>query len=427
MGYDLDNFFDQMEKTIDLMLIGRARSAFTDENIDDERLERIIQKMSMLVNHMKESTQFSIDISEGKLDGNIPTRQNVLASPLKQLHSQLSILTWNMRELMSGKIVPKMDDTGELFRIFNDLVDKVSTASTGSEFALNDRENPSMNSWRYHQILLAINMLHILVIEVNSDGRIVYTNHPAREILGDVEYLRPGMASEYHDELLANLALFSSEEHEFPVPRELYNKQKDSWYKIISDTFTLPSGQSFYLHMVDDITDWKKSEKELKISASVDVLTGAYNRRPGLERLASLLNNSPSSPSHCLAFVDIDGLKNINDNYGHAEGDFCIKTIANVLLSSVRVTDTVVRYGGDEFFVIFKDCKLAMCEDILTRMHEKLDTINMNSHKPYCMSFSHGIITFSYNPAKNIKELLEEADKKMYECKRKKAEHLPYK
>jgi len=422
MTDEFEGFLGQMEAALDDLLKGKPKNRRVDDDISTERCASIAKKMNKLTHDFAELRTMAIDLSEGKLDGFVPPRDNLLASPLKQLHSQLSILVWNMRELLAGKIVSKMDPTGELFFAFNDMVDKVAGASTTAGFAMEDDE--SMNSWRYHQILLAINLLHISVIEVDEQGGLAYVNLPARDMLGDVKRLRPDMATEYGDELLSNLALYSGGDHDYPIPRELYDTQKDAWYKVISDTFTLPDGSRFYLHMVDDITDWKKHESELQFTATMDILTGAYNRRPGLEKLTHLLNMVPSDATHCLAFIDIDDLKYVNDNYGHTEGDSYIKTVSSVLLSSVRASDTVVRYGGDEFFILFKECTMEVSSNIIDRMHEKLGKINEVSGKPYPMSFSHGVVDFHYNPAMDPKNLLSEADKRMYAHKESKKKPL---
>lgn len=184
--------------------------------------------------------------------------------------------------------------------------------------------------------------------------------------------------------------------------------------------FSLPNGQMFYLYVIEDVSDWKTNEYQLKRSAEIDEMTGTYNRKAGLALLEIFLNCRELIKYNCLVFIDINGLKSINDIYGHKEGDYAIKSIAKVLLSFVRSSDIVCRYGGDEFFIIFKRCPENTAEKIITRMCEELEKLNSKTIKPYVLSFSYGIAPFSTGFGSHCKatNLLMEADQKMYSYKR---------
>ncbi|MGI6153660.1 MAG: diguanylate cyclase [Christensenellaceae bacterium] len=424
---ELRSLIQKANAALDNLLNGKIKKAYLDDDTSDPDVKSLIEKYNRAVSNLGEACTFAAELAEGELSGEVPSRKNMIASPLKQLHSQLNILMWNMRTLTSGKIVSKLDGTGELHDAFNSLVDKVAEDSTGTSLALKENDEETMNSWRYHQILRAINSLHIMIIELDSDCNIVYTNVPAREVLNDIDCLHPDRITEKMDPLIKDLSTFSAEGHPFPVLRELHDSKKDVWYKITTDTFTLPNGKRFFLHMVDDITDIKVRQKKLEMTAATDPLTGVYNRRSGMENLVNLLNNSPGSGPHCLAFVDIDGLKYINDTFGHTEGDFAIKKISDTILSSIRASYIVARYGGDEFFIIFKNCAIDIPNTIFKRIAKKLDDFNLQNLKPYPVSVSYGILPFVYDPARNPKDLLGEVDEIMYRNKLdKKTRQVPY-
>jgi len=130
---------------------------------------------------------------------------------------------------------------------------------------------------------------------------------------------------------------------------------------------------------------WEKVKKP-------DTLTGTYSRSVGLKALRKIMDESPGSgPKNCAAFIDLDGLKIINDQYGHLAGDFAIKTVADILIEGTRSSDMVCRYGGDEFLVLFRRCDLEAAEAAVHRMKDKLRVINQAPQRPYLIDFSWGL------------------------------------
>ncbi len=91
-----------------------------------------------------------------------------------------------------------------------------------------------------------------------------------------------------------------------------------------------------------------------------------------------------------------------------------------MILHSIRRSDVVCRYGGDEFFIIFKNCMENTAEKIITRMYGELKKLESTASKPYEMSFSHGILSFNSESGYNTSNLLQEADRRMYACKKSK-------
>ena len=100
-----------------------------------------------------------------------------------------------------------------------------------------------------------------------------------------------------------------------------------------------------------DITYQRENEAFLEVMAYKDELTGLDNRRSGLRTSDSYIQKGiPFS----LCMIDMDGLKNINDLYGHLYGDEYIKSVSQVLMDSARDIDITCRFGGDEFIVLFR-------------------------------------------------------------------------
>ncbi len=374
---------------------------------------KLIARINQLIPNINEMNRLAVDLSKGKLDGPLPSRHNYLSGSLKQLHSQLSVLSLSVKQLKEGYVVSKMEYSGELFEMFNDLIDRVASAS------LNDNGDKvwdipaPVSSWRYHQIIQALDLLHILVLEVDYNGNVVYANRPAKRILGDVEHL---FSEQEHGNILLEVMAELGRQDMFPVYREVFESSNNIWYRVMSSRCLLPNGQVLFHYVIEDVSDWKTKEHRLWLTAATDLMTGAYSREAGLKELEkTLLYNDTQT---CLTFIDIDDLKVINDTYGHDEGDFAIKSIAAVILRSIRSSDVVCRYGGDEFFIIFKNCKADIVEKIIVRMSSELKKLEGSSGKPYPLSFSHGTVSFHSGSSHRVTDILQEADRRMYACKK---------
>ncbi len=145
---------------------------------------------------------------------------------------------------------------------------------------------------------------------------------------------------------------------------------------------------------------------------NIDHLTGTYNRR-----FIDNYSNERKDYSLLVCFIDIDKFKNINDTYGHQYGDKALIDVANILKSSLRATDLVIRYGGDEFLVIAKIKNKSNSKVILNNINKNLEEYNKISSVKIGLSIGYDI----YNDNKvNFDDFIKAVDKKMYNEKNKK-------
>jgi diguanylate cyclase (GGDEF)-like protein len=119
-----------------------------------------------------------------------------------------------------------------------------------------------------------------------------------------------------------------------------------------------------------------------------------------------------------LCFIDINGLKKVNDTLGHDAGDELILTVVNVIKQVIRETDFIIRMGGDEFIIVFVNISIEEAERVWERILGIFDQINNTKSKPYIVSVSHGIIEYDTIDESGIEGLIKSADKKMYTEKR---------
>ena len=120
----------------------------------------------------------------------------------------------------------------------------------------------------------------------------------------------------------------------------------------------------------------------------------------------------------------MDGLKWINDNFGHQEGDRAIIDVANIFKNTFRESDIVARMGGDEFAVIGIEAIHVDAEVLAARLQENIERRNKENTRPYKLSISVGVVRYNPENPCSVEELLDQADKLMYEQKRNKKERM---
>ncbi|MBI2191244.1 MAG: diguanylate cyclase response regulator [Planctomycetes bacterium] len=154
----------------------------------------------------------------------------------------------------------------------------------------------------------------------------------------------------------------------------------------------------------------------------VDPLTGLYNRRGFLTLAEQYLKLAHrTNRGLWLLFADMDGLKGINDTYGHHEGDLAIMKTSEILRQTFRESDIIARLGGDEFTVLAIDDGQGGSDAIVSRLHEKLDEQNGRDARPYRLSLSLGIAHLHPEQKVTLEHLLAKADKALYEHKKNKS------
>jgi diguanylate cyclase (GGDEF)-like protein len=120
-----------------------------------------------------------------------------------------------------------------------------------------------------------------------------------------------------------------------------------------------------------------------------------------------------------LLFADLDHLKTINDRHGHAEGDQALARVAAAIRASMRESDIVARFGGDEFVVLLTGVTEKDVEQVvLGHLHERLATHNTAPDRHYDLSVSSGVAQYDPENPCTLQELIQQADESMYRHKR---------
>ena len=166
-----------------------------------------------------------------------------------------------------------------------------------------------------------------------------------------------------------------------------------------------------------DITERKRIEEAVQTAAQSDALTGLANRLLFNDRLQLALSRSRRSGNDvAVLYLDLDRFKQVNDKFGHAAGDRLLKHVALRLRKCVRQSDTVARFGGDEFVVLLEDLRdrehaVAVVEKIIEEMHQplKLEGFEVPVTTSVGLAYAHA--------GADGESLLKRADKALYEAK----------
>lgn len=164
--------------------------------------------------------------------------------------------------------------------------------------------------------------------------------------------------------------------------------------------------------LYDTLKTLREKNKILSSVSSNDPMTGAYNRRGFTERFLELCRENDQADAQLL-FCDLDHLKEINDVFGHNEGDFAIKSLSDILTTAIGDKGCVGRIGGDEFIaMVVMDDSSAL--DLQFAIKNELTKLNNKSNKPYYVECSLGCQSFSCSEDAQLDELVHQADARMY-------------
>ncbi|HEX8947956.1 MAG TPA: GGDEF domain-containing protein [Dissulfurispiraceae bacterium] len=172
-----------------------------------------------------------------------------------------------------------------------------------------------------------------------------------------------------------------------------------------------------YEHLIALIHSLRSKQEELKTMATKDVLTGLYNRNY-FEMVMPLEVEKVKryGGKMSIAMIDVDKFKQINDTYGHLHGDGVLRECALILGKSIRSSDLLVRFGGDEFLIVMPETDCTEKDALIARINENIAAWNGEyASSDYRLSLSIGCAVLEGGKA--LTEVIEEADGRMYNNK----------
>jgi diguanylate cyclase (GGDEF)-like protein/PAS domain S-box-containing protein len=247
----------------------------------------------------------------------------------------------------------------------------------------------------------------------SRDGRLLDANRAFLEIFGVDSLAALGefaAASSFVDPSRRTAELELLERDGSVREFEIALKRPDGAIRTVLDSCYLiydpDTGEGFIHGVLIDITARKRLEAALIEMSTHDALTGALNRRHLMD-IDARLAADPARRCGCL-FVDIDHFKVYNDRWGHLEGDTVLKRLARFLMRSVRIEESVIRIGGDEFVVILEDADETETKTVAERLRAE-------ALQRAPVPFSLGWATRA--PGEPLQKLLDRADKGMMQVR----------
>jgi len=259
----------------------------------------------------------------------------------------------------------------------------------------------------------------------DEQGRYQFINRAYKDFLGVQDeswrqrsdfdlFFEPGVAQRSCESELEILRTQRTREDQGRAPD--HSGRENDWL-LVRFPYANSAGERFIGGVATNVTARQRDQDLLRQQALTDELTCLYNRR-GFQHLmeAEIRHAIPRRLNCALLFVDLDGLKRVNDTHGHEAGDRAIAILGEVLRMSVREGDIIGRMGGDEFAVFAPGCLDAL--SLRQRILDGLRSYNSVKTLPFELSGSIGIVEFEATEDLNIDRLLAEADAKMYKVKR---------
>ncbi|MDQ3957248.1 MAG: diguanylate cyclase [Actinomycetota bacterium] len=281
--------------------------------------------------------------------------------------------------------------------------------------------------------------LPIAIFVVDAAGRPFYANPAAVELLGK------GVDPDARPEDLSDVyeVFLSGTDHEYPADRLPMARALRGEPCVVDDVeirrpggtislqvwgtpiYDAKEGVRYAIAAFTDITQRKLAERALQRKeqqaqeqALRDDLTGLHNRRGLLHVTEALMKLAVRADRPLsLVYIDMDGMKGINDTHGHQEGDRALIDVARILQGNLRESDFIARIGGDEFCAVLSGGSEEQDAVAVARIEKAVRAHNETAGRPYELSLSIGLARFDPSRPFTIYELLGAADAAMYRQK----------
>ena len=377
-----------------------------------EEMGPLVDVINNIASSFAELNALADNLSEGKLGEVKLSKTNYLSGHFKELHSKLRHLTWQAKQIQEGNYDQRLEYFGDLSSSVNAMVEQLSERESQLKTQI---EIVEQKSETFQTLISALETLldqvgEKIFVADTATRSFLYMNQTAKEQATELCYTDK---CKLMDQLKLDKRELSMSASEY------YCEHSGKWFSYFSNPITWTGEVQSMLIITKDISDMKEMQSLERI-AYYDTATNAFNRRYALDTLERLFEEkAPFS----VCFIDLDMLKGVNDNFGHAIGDEYIMTVYNAISQSVRKDDCVCRLGGDEFLAILIGATSAIAERVANKVNTILTQINEKKEHPYTCSVSVGIASSDYEEFDTVDKILEAADARMYESKKRKKVH----
>lgn len=273
----------------------------------------------------------------------------------------------------------------------------------------------------FYEVLFRTNSAPMLLIDPEDDGRIVDANEAASRFYG---YTRAVFASKHTWEINAagrGILPVMQAVARLPGghrPLNFVHQLADGSLRNVQ-TYAGPivlDGKRMMLCVVHDVTEQERLRQELEQAALRDPLTGIWNRRHMMQQLQQVLaGKRAQDAAFCLILLDVDHFKQVNDSHGHQIGDQVLVALARLLASRLRESDTLCRWGGEEFMLLLPATLLDNALQLANNLRQTVADVDGGGALP-AITVSQGVV--QHLPEENLHGLISRVDAALYQAKR---------
>ena len=383
------------------------KNAFLEVEKLPEDFQDFGRGLQFFANGVLETKALAMDLSSGNLACKLPSRHNEMAAPLKSLHASLKHLTWQTQQIAQGDYRQRVGFMGEFSDAFNKMIEQLAERQQKLEDKINKIQDKTSSLEQSNLLLTAL--VHyipqqIIVIDINTNEILFLNDIAANEINNDADYLK-----DIIQHISGSKELENGHEVDFT-----YTKEETLRYFLIKAYFFEWNNSNAKILAISDVSATKNKIEELKTYAYRDSVTNLYNRTFGMLMLDRWLHEKIR---FVLIFADLDGLKHVNDEFGHKEGDVYIMNAAKHL-KTFSPDAVVCRIGGDEFMLLAAGISYDEAYVGMSKIYQNFQSDKYLKNKTYSYSISFGIAAVETKNKLSASDILSIADERMYENKR---------
>lgn len=375
--------------------------------------KEFLARIEYLYQHPHEKSREEIQLNDGRI-------LDRYSAPVIHTSGQLYGRVWFFRDITEQKRIES-----ELQKRDSELIEAQRIAQLGNwEWDItNDRT-------KWSEGLCSIYGIHARELAPNYEGYLSRVHPDDREyVTQEIEkVLREGRGCSYEHRIVRpdnavrhHHVIVRVEVDNKGHPIRLFGTAQD-----VSEQVELQTNLAERVKELEAaILQRERAEQAMRDLALHDDLTGLYNNR-GFYALAEhqLKSIHRLGVSSLLIYADIDGLKKINDTFGHTEGSLAIAKTADILRQTFRASDIIGRVGGDEFAIMAQAVSIQDMDTITAHLQENLLTHNEQSNRGYQLALSLGAVNIDPDTDSSLDQLIAQADKMMYDQKRRK--NIPF-
>ena len=400
----------------------------------------LVRSINRLIGFVEELTAFVVPLAKGDLNVPLPSPDNHLAAPFTELRSRLSEITSQASEIACSDENQRVESMGDFSRAFTSMVELLAEREASLKTEIASRKEAEETLQRERDLLVSGPVI-TLRWDIDDEGTVLYISpnistfgYRAEEFLSGRRRFVSIMHPEDYPWVVedGNVKSHSGLNGWTQEYRIIDSGGKERWIRDYTHAVRDDEGSVVcYEGYIIDIsaekaaeTALRRREQQLRMLSLTDELTGLYNRR-GLFALGEHMMRSARRRKMGLGvvFIDLDGLKEINDRFGHRRGDDALNDVAEVLRSCARESDVLARAGGDEFVALVEDGPQAV-DEVAKRVQRRIAARNEKGDRPYKLQASLGVVYWPPTEQVALPELIERADRRMYEAKRSQRESL---